>query len=82
MRHNIFRVADREIPFSEHAHSEHWTVVLQGSCAFTAEGKARVYKKGDTYNIPGGMLHQITLHSGYAELHYTLYEKQNEKVKV
>lgn len=54
-----FVYAGKEIAFPEHSHGAQWTVVIQGKCDFTANGETRVYKKGDTYNIPGGMRHQI-----------------------
>lgn len=75
-----FVYAEKEIPFPEHAHGEQWTVVLEGECYFTANGKTCVYKKGDTYHIPADMPHQITLHPGYAEMDYTLYEDNGKNV--
>ena len=73
-----FVYAHREIVFPEHAHGEQWSVVIQGKCDFTADGKTCTYKKGDRYRIPAGMTHQITLHAGYAELDYTLFDEKPE----
>lgn len=74
-----FVYAEREIPFPEDAHGEQWTVMIQGRCDFTAGGKTCAYEKGDTYRIPAGIPHQITLHPGYAEMDYTLHEKKKSE---
>lgn len=73
-----FAYAEKEIVFPEHSHGEQWTVVVSGKCDFTADGKTCTYSKGDTYLIPAGKKHQITLHPGYAEMDYVLYEDRNE----
>lgn len=65
-----FVFAEQEVPFPEHSHAAQWTVVVSGKCVFTANGKSTTYSKGDTYFIPDGMLHQITLYPGYAEVDY------------
>ena len=42
----------------EHQHpNEQVGIVLQGSLTFTIGGEARLLRPGDTYNIPGGVLH-------------------------
>ena len=42
----------------EHQHpNEQIGIVLQGSMTFTIGGEARLIRAGDTYNIPGGVLH-------------------------
>lgn len=69
-----FVSAQKEIVFPEHAHGAQYTVVVSGSCAYTADGKTVTYKKGDIYFIPAGQKHQITLHAGYAEMDYVLNE--------
>lgn len=65
-----FVSAEKEVVFPEHAHKAQWTVVVSGECRFTANGKTCTYKKGDTYFIPEGMRHQITLCPGYSEVDY------------
>ncbi len=65
-----FVSAEKEVVFPEHSHAAQWTVVVSGQCLFTAEGKTVTYKKGDTYLIPAGLKHQITLCAGYAEVDY------------
>ncbi len=33
-------------------------------------GETKTYQQGDTYYIPAGVTHQITLSAGYAEIDY------------
>ena len=43
---------------AEHQHpNEQIGIVLRGSMTFTIGGQARLIRAGDTYNIPGGVLH-------------------------
>ncbi|MBQ7516494.1 MAG: cupin domain-containing protein [Schwartzia sp.] len=65
-----FVSAEKEVPFPEHAHAAQWTIVVSGECRFTANGKTRTYKAGETYFIPAGLKHQITLGAGYSEVDY------------
>lgn len=65
-----FVSAAKEVPFPEHAHAAQWTIVVSGECRFTANGTTTVYRQGDTYFIPAGLKHQITLCPGYAEVDY------------
>ena len=65
-----FIAAEKEIHFPEHSHAAQWTIVVNGKCLFTANGETRVYQQGDTYFIPAGLKHQITLCPGYAEVDY------------
>lgn len=65
-----FVTAEKEVVFPEHAHAAQWTIVVSGSCTFTANGESKVYSAGETYFIPAGLKHQITLHAGYSEVDY------------
>ena len=65
-----FVSASKDVAFPEHAHAAQWTVVVSGECRFTANGETCTYKKGDTYYIPAGLKHQITLCAGYSEVDY------------
>lgn len=65
-----FVTAEKEVVFPEHAHAAQWTIVVTGSCTFTAKGESKVYNAGETYFIPAGLKHQITLHAGYSEVDY------------
>ena len=65
-----FVSAEREVVFPEHSHAAQWTIVVTGSCTFTADGESKIYNAGETYFIPAGLKHQITLHAGYSEVDY------------
>lgn len=65
-----FVSAEKDVPFPEHAHAAQWTVVVSGECRFTANGETKTYKQGETYFIPAGLKHQITLLAGYSEVDY------------
>lgn len=65
-----FVSAEKEVPFPEHSHAAQWTVVVSGKCYYTANGETKTYQQGDTYFIPAGQKHQITLCAGYAEVDY------------
>ncbi|MBD3879141.1 MAG: cupin domain-containing protein [Quinella sp. 1Q5] len=65
-----FVSAAKEVVFPEHAHAAQWTIVVSGSCTFTVDGESKVYSAGETYFIPAGLRHQITLHAGYSEVDY------------
>ena len=65
-----FVSAEKEVPFPEHAHAAQWTVVVSGKCLFTANGETKTYQQGETYFIPAGLKHQITLCPGYSEVDY------------
>ena len=43
---------------SPHTHCEQFGFVLEGEMALTVDGKTKVYKKGDSYHIPEGVVHQ------------------------
>jgi quercetin dioxygenase-like cupin family protein len=40
-----------------HSHGAQWGVVLDGEMELTIGDKTRIYRKGDTYYIPAGVLH-------------------------
>ena len=65
-----FVSAETEVEFPVHAHAEQWTIVVSGECRFTMNGETKVYRAGDTYRIPAGAPHQITLGAGYSEVDY------------
>ena len=62
--------AKKEIVFPEHSHAAQFTAVVSGKCFLTMNGETKTYQQGDTYYIPAGVTHQITLSAGYAEIDY------------
>jgi quercetin dioxygenase-like cupin family protein len=47
--------AGKEIP--PHSHGEQWGCVLDGELELTIDGNTNIYRKGDTYHIPAGVVH-------------------------
>ena len=77
-----FVTAAKEVAFPEHAHAAQWTIVVSGSCTFTADGESKIYSAGETYFIPAGLRHQITLHAGYSEVDYVDDPQDGEDIKM
>jgi len=44
----------------QHAHGAQWGTVLDGEMTLTIGGEAKTYRKGDSYTIPAGVLHEAT----------------------
>ena len=61
---------EQEVTFPEHKHAEQFTIVVNGFCELTIDGKSTRYEKGDSYSIPADTLHTIYLSAGYAEVDY------------
>ena len=59
-----FVSAAKEVPFPTHSHAAQWSIVVSGECRLTMDGITRTFKAGDTYRIPAGAVHQITLGGG------------------
>jgi quercetin dioxygenase-like cupin family protein len=45
---------------AEHKHGDQWGVVFEGEMQLTINGETTIYKKGDHYFIPAGVLHSAT----------------------
>ncbi len=43
-----------------HSHCGQWGLVVEGEMALTIGDETRVYRKGDSYNIPEGVVHSAT----------------------
>lgn len=47
---------------SPHSHGAQFGIVLEGELSLSIEGKTQKYRKGDTYFIPAGAVHQAEFH--------------------
>ena len=65
-----FVKAEKEVVFPRHSHAEQWTIVVSGECRLSMGGEVKTYRAGETYLIPAGAPHQITLGAGYSEVDY------------
>lgn len=53
---------DVELP--AHSHKGQWGTVLDGEIELTIGGETRVYRPGDCYDIPAGVVHSGRLPAG------------------
>jgi len=47
-----------EVP--PHSHCAQWGILVEGEMELTIDGKSRIYRKGDWYYIPEGIIHSAT----------------------
>ena len=50
-----------EIP--PHSHCAQWGIMLEGEMSLTIDGKTKIYRKGDWYYIPEGVVHSANFSS-------------------
>ena len=53
---------DADIP--EHSHGPQWGVIVAGELVLTIDGKTRVYRPGEEYDVPAGVPHAAKLRRG------------------
>ncbi|MCV6593644.1 MAG: cupin domain-containing protein [Silicimonas sp.] len=53
---------DMELP--PHAHGAQWGTVVEGELDFTIGGERRIYRAGDSYDIPAGVEHGALIKAG------------------
>ena len=61
----LYYESDVEVDLPEHAHGEHWGVVLRGRMELTVEGRIHVFTRGDMYHVPEGARHRVHLFPGF-----------------
>jgi len=68
----LMQSADKQIVFFDikktayvppHSHCAQWGLMVEGEMSLTIGGKTKVYKKGDSYFIPKGVVHSAKFHS-------------------
>lgn len=47
-----------------HSHGAQWGTVVEGEITFTIGDQTRVYRPGDSYSIPAGVLHGARITAG------------------
>ena len=57
----FFEIEPGKIP--AHSHSAQWGIVLEGEMILTIEGETKKFKKGDSYFIPEGAIHDAECHT-------------------
>lgn len=53
---------DMDLP--PHSHGPQWGTVLEGEIEFTIGDETRVYRPGDSYDIPDGVVHSAKIPAG------------------
>ena len=76
----LYQESDVEVDLPEHAHGEHWGVVLRGRMELTVEGRIRVFTRGDMYHIPEGARHRTHLFPGFRSVEH-LAERDGYRIK-
>ncbi|MCI5077846.1 cupin domain-containing protein [Oricola sp.] len=56
--------AHKDIAVPPHSHKGQWGTVLEGELELTIGGQTRVYKPGESYDIPSGVEHSARLSAG------------------
>jgi quercetin dioxygenase-like cupin family protein len=64
----MFYEIDDDVVIPQHVHGPQWGVVLDGTMEMTIGAETRVYRRGDTYYVPGGVPHTTRIAAGYRGL--------------
>lgn len=76
----LFMEFSEDIEVPEHAHESQWGVVLEGKSELIIDGVHNIFKKGDHYYIPSGVVHSAKIYAGYADITFfnqpDRYQKQ------
>lgn len=76
----IFMEFEKDVILEEHSHESQWGIVLEGKIDLTINGKDFIYKKGDRYFIPKGVIHSGKIYTGYADMTF-FNQKDRYKIK-
>jgi len=66
----LFNESDIEVSVPEHSHGEQWGIVINGKIEIIIGGQTVTYRRGDTYLIPAGAIHQARIYPGFKALDY------------
>lgn len=53
-----------------HSHEAQYGIVVEGEMTLTIDGRAKRYRKGDTYYIPKGVSHQAEFHKFFRAIDF------------
>lgn len=48
-----------------HSHGDQWGIVVEGEMDLTIDGETHTYRRGDSYFIPGGVVHAATFRTHF-----------------
>ncbi|MHA2203352.1 MAG: cupin domain-containing protein [Candidatus Hodarchaeales archaeon] len=64
----FFEIEPGSLP--PHSHSTQWGIVVEGEMSLTIGKDIKRYKKGDSYYIPEGVIHQAEFHTHFRALDF------------
>ena len=53
----VFLEIDAIGEVAEHKHGAQWGIVVEGEMELSIDGESKIYRKGDSYFVPAGVLH-------------------------
>ena len=60
----VFFEVHQDFTLPPHAHKAQWGTVLAGEMDLTMDGQTRTIRPGDTYSIPAGTEHGVSIKAG------------------
>lgn len=60
----VFFEFHKDFTLPDHSHKGQWGTVLKGEVTITIEGVSVTYTQGDSYNIPSGAIHNVSVKAG------------------
>ncbi len=60
----VFFQAEEDVEIPPHSHQDQWGTVLEGQVEFTVAGQVSVKRPGESYYIPGGVVHSARVPKG------------------
>lgn len=75
----VFMHFKQDVEIPGHSHEAQWAAVLDGEIELTIGGQTRIFRKGETYFIPRGVVHEARVKAGYKDL--TLFD-QGDRYKI
>ena len=76
----LFMETDVELEIAEHSHGNQWGIVVAGEIKLTIGGLTKIFRQGDSYYIPAGVIHGAVLRTGFRALDF-FEDKDRYKVK-
>ena len=64
----FFEIEPGKVP--PHSHSAQWGIVIEGEMSLTIGDETKIYKKGDSYYIPEGVVHHAEFHTPFRALDF------------
>ena len=60
----VFFTFLKDMDLPPHAHGAQWGTVVEGEIEFTIGDDTRIYRPGDSYSIPAGVVHGAQIKAG------------------